>query len=393
MKQNIAVFVQHYLSPSMTFVYRQINILKNDFNVYIFCSGRVENLDLFPEKNLYIKKRNFYSLKYSRYFNKLFRYQLSLSINPKLSARQKKYFKSKILSQKITLIHAHFGPSAIEVFPIAKKLNIPLIITFHGYDISTLLAYPKYIQNIKKVLQYAKIFIVANSMKKTLEKFGVAEENIILLRCGIPISKFKFIERESLSEKYKQNKRITFIQISNFVEKKGHIYTLKAFSKFLAFYDNSELILAGNGYLQNKCKIIASNLGIENNIKFVGHLNEDDVFELMKKADVFLHHSVTAKNGDKEGVPTVIMEAMATGIPVISSYHSGIPELIDDGVNGNLVHEKNIDEYVEKMKSILLDGDQYRSKARKRVEEQFSLVGETEKMKEVFNTVINDIHI
>ncbi len=387
-KANIAVYVQHYLTPSMTFVYRQIEILKQNFNVFVFCSGKVENTDIFPQNNLISKQRPLFKIKSGRVYNKLFSYQQSLAVNPKLSMGQKEFFKKKIKGNNISIIHAHFGPSAIEVLPIAQELNIPLVVTFHGYDISDLLKFSVYKRNLTRLLKYSWNFIVAESMKQELLKLGASKNRIIVIRCGIPTNKFKFSDTRLLHEKFENKEEIKFVQISNFVEKKGHRYTLKAFAEFIAFYSNAKLVLAGNGALLARCKELVKELFIEDKVVFTGHLVEDEVVKLMKEADVFLHHSITASNGDKEGVPTVIMEAMASGIPVISTYHSGIPELINDGVSGFLVHEKDVEEYLEKMKLIVQNGDKFKLSAKQTVDESFSLDIETDKMKDIFNTII-----
>jgi len=98
---------------------------------------------------------------------------------------------------------------------------------------------------------------------------------------------------------------------------------------------------------------LVKNLDIENNVEFVGYVKPERAIELMKRSHVFVHHSIISKNGDQEGIPNALMEAMAMELPVLSTKHSGIPELVQDGENGFLVDEKNIQLYTERMNEII----------------------------------------
>ncbi len=113
------------------------------------------------------------------------------------------------------------------------------------------------------------------------------------------------------------------------------------------------------------------------------------VKELMKQADIFVHHSITASNGDQEGIPNVIMEAMATGLPIISTYHAGIPELITDEFNGYLVEEKDSEEYAKKIRKLLTEDISFIPlNARKTIEEKFNLKKQQIKLNSIYEELL-----
>ncbi|RPI75659.1 MAG: glycosyltransferase, partial [Ignavibacteriales bacterium] len=373
LKNSIAIYLQHYLAPSMTFIYRQIKGTENFFDPFVLCSDRLENTDKFPFKRIYLKRRNFARLKKSRIAEKLYGPHTLLSLKPKLSYQQKKYFKDILKNNRTKLIHAHFGPSGLEIMNLSRKLDIPLLVTFHGYDASILLGMDQYVKNIKKLFEHSYIITVSDIMKQRLVSFGADPQKIFIVKCGIPVDFFEFIDRKPLSEKFESGETITFLQVSSFVEKKGHKYTLLAFKEFIKQFKNARLILAGDGYLRNSIERFCSELNIHQNVQFTGVINSEEVKRLMNNADVFVHHSITSEQGDQEGIPTVIMEAMATGLPVISTFHSGIPELIDNNKNGFLIHEKDVDAYTKVLTNLEFISDDIGQNARDTILKDFNL--------------------
>jgi glycosyltransferase involved in cell wall biosynthesis len=387
-KPNIAVYLQHYLSPSMTFIYRQLLGVQSDFTPVVLSSHKIENLDIFPFESIYFKSRNFRKIKTSKAFNKIYGQHKLLSRNPRISQRQKKYFTSIFSKNNIRLIHAHFGPSGIEILLLAKRMGIPLLVSFHGYDGSILLNFQDYIKNLNKLFELAHIIVPSHYMLNELEKKVGIPNNYSIINYGIPLKKFKLIKRTAIKKKFERSEKITFLQVSNFVEKKGHFYTVSAFRDFLNLYENAELVLGGDGDLKYKIENLVNKLGISNKVIFKGRVNHDQVTELMENADVFLHHSVTSKAGDKEGIPNALMEAMATGLPCISTEHAGIPELIKDGVNGFLIKERDVNGYVQKMIDLLKQESNISAEARKTIERNFNLEIQVNHLKKIYVELI-----
>ena len=382
---NIAIYLQHYLAPSMTFIYRQITEKTSKHNKIILCSRRLEHQKIFPFRPIYHDDDFRLSPMRERVFRKLFGNEYLLGSNPKLSRLHKHYFTDLLIKNNIKLIHTHFGPSALEVLPIAKVLKIPLLVSFHGYDGSNLLRNRKYVKNLKKLLRYATAIFPSEYMKNVVEEKVSFSGNCIINHYGIPLDEFQFINRTPIAEKIKKGNEIILLQISNFVEKKGHIFTVEAFNNFQIKLPYSRLILAGDGEIKNEIVEKVKKLKLSTKVVFPGRVDYREVASLMSEADIFLHHSVTAANGDQEGIPNVIMEAMSTGLPVISTYHSGIPELIDSGLDGLLTNERDIEKYVECMNKMISNSSNFPTKAREKIEKKFNLEIQNRKIEQLYD--------
>ncbi len=170
----------------------------------------------------------------------------------------------------------------------------------------------------------------------------------MILHSGIDLSKF-------IRDEDTEHNDFTFLQISSLNRKKGHEYTLKAFAKFLSLQKlkKYKLILTGDGERKVSLVHLSKKLGIEDYVEFVGFVLHEEAKVLLQNADVFVHHSITAKNGNEEGIPNALIEAMAMELPILSTYHAGIPELVSDGINGYLVKEKDVDSYASRMTDII----------------------------------------
>jgi colanic acid/amylovoran biosynthesis glycosyltransferase len=382
-KPPIAIYSETFLTISMTFIYRQLLGISNFYEPIVLTSKK-ENIDIFPFDPIYehvapLGVRN-------RIFRKLY---CNLSPNYTFATRaQLMKWRDACYNHKVRLIHAHFGTAGLQMLPLAQWLGVPLLVTFHGFDASSLLRKRNYMESIRHMFDYTHNICVSKIMKDTLEKYGANPRKTWVHYIGVPLKNFTIPRRKSIRVKHKMKETIRFLQVSNFVEKKGHEYTVEAFQRFLTFYSNAHLIFAGSGPLYQNIIDKSKKMGLSNKVTFVGRVVRDEAVKLMHKSDVFLHHSVTAKNGDQEGIPTVIMEAMATGMPVVSTYHAGIPELITDGVEGLLAKEKDVKTYTQKMIDILEIGDELAKNGRKKIEEQFDMDKQNIRLIEIYESIL-----
>ncbi|MFQ5561575.1 MAG: glycosyltransferase, partial [Nitrospinota bacterium] len=272
--------------------------------------------------------------------------------------------------------------------PIAKKLNIPLLVSFHGYDASRLLANKKYVKSLRRLFEYSYIISVSKIMTDRLVAIGANPSKIKLLYYSIPKDAFTYTARTPLLEKMKSGAKIHFLQVSNFVEKKGHRYTVEAFCRFLKKYSRGRLILAGDGPERPKIEALCKELNIAGKVSFLGRVVESQVIELMKSVDVFLHHSVIDSQGEEEGIPNVIMEAMATGLPIVSTFHAGIPELVRNEVDGLLVRERDVDQYAQKLIEVVESDKRYGENGAARIRSHFNVDVQNEVLADHYREII-----
>ncbi|MDI1323151.1 MAG: glycosyltransferase [Algoriphagus sp.] len=240
-----------------------------------------------------------------------------------------RYFKFN----RINLIFANYGPSGAELAPIAKKLNIPLIVHFHGYDASVRAVLENFKQSYIEMFHVARfIIVVSEEMKNDLIAIGAPENKLKKITYA---PHFRF---SKLSPDYNSNQMLA---IGRFVEKKAPYLTLLAYQRAKKVCPDLNLKFIGSGDLLSVCQDLTRSLEIED-LEFSGVLSPEEIAEEMKASFCFVQHSKQAANGDKEGTPVAILEALSAGLPVISTFHAGIPEIIQDGVNGFLVAEDDV---------------------------------------------------
>ncbi|SFZ93996.1 Glycosyltransferase involved in cell wall bisynthesis [Flaviramulus basaltis] len=243
----------------------------------------------------------------------------------------KKYLKEN----EIDVVLSNYGISASHMMPVCKKLNIPLLVIFHGHDATNKKTLHKYKKKYEALFNYASyIIVVSEEMKKGLIKNGAIEEKIRVIPCGVNPLKFT-LKSYNKSEK-------NFLAVGRFTQKKGPLYTIRAFNEVLKKYPEAILTMVGkkNG-LFDACNALVSELGIQNSINFPGVLEQKDIAHLMQNSLAFVQHSVTAENGDMEGTPVSVMEASSTGLPIISTLHGGIKDAVIHNKTGFLVEETN----------------------------------------------------
>lgn len=382
---RVLVFVEKFMSLTLTFVYNEVTELAKYHNVKIVCNDRI-NEDKFPFNNLEVIpfKVGLLKEKVSWYAEKL-----DLSVY-----RKSRLFKRDLLKiireYEPDIIHGHFGYESIKLVDNIKITEIPIFISFHGYDASQMLKKKSYVRKLNCYFKHNNIIpiYVSEFIKRNLINEKVIIKKAELLYCGIDTDFFDPINR-----KERKNETFIFLQISVFNEKKGHIYTLKAFKLFLERVTNDrskyKLILAGGHILLEEIKKEVVLLGLSSNVEFTGPVDHTIGKKLLEDANVFVHHSITASNGDTEGLPNALMEAMSMELPVLSTRHAGIPELVEDSVNGYLVNEKDIESYAKRMVDVLTWG--YLKRNREKIISNFSKKAHCESLIGIYKKYSNKV--
>ncbi len=140
------------------------------------------------------------------------------------------------------------------------------------------------------------------------------------------------------------------ITIGRLVEKKGIKYAIQAMARLLKSGRKINYFVIGDGELRGDLEELISTLNLEKHVQLLGWMKQGEVTQLLQTMHIMVAPSITASNGDQEGIPNVVKEAMALGLPVISTLHSGIPELVEDGVSGFLVKERDVDSLTDRMR-------------------------------------------
>jgi glycosyltransferase involved in cell wall biosynthesis len=197
---------------------------------------------------------------------------------------------------------------------------------------------PAYRQATREMLAAVKLVLVrSESLRRALTELGCDETKIALQRTGIPLEEFPFRERSFPSRNSGSEWRL--VQAGRLIEKKGLPVTLNAFAVFLDRYPNATLTIAGEGPLLDELQKLTRELNVEERVSFTGFVSQEQLREIYYRSHIFLHPSQIGRDGNQEGVPNSMLEAMASGLPVFATQHGGIPEAIENAVSGVLVPE------------------------------------------------------
>ncbi|MBV9618599.1 MAG: glycosyltransferase, partial [Verrucomicrobia bacterium] len=235
------------------------------------------------------------------------------------------------------LLHIFFGHIAVHLLPLIRAWSKPSVVSFHGADVLVDMEKPVYRKATKQMLDaVTRVFARTASLKRAVVELGCDENKIDVIRTGIPLNEFPFRERESPADG-----QWHFLQASRLVQKKGIATTLHAFTSFLSRYPQATLTIAGEGPMLVELQQLTRKLKIDSRVMLPGFVSQEKLREIYYKSHIFLHPSETGSDGNQEGIPNSMLEAMASGLPVFATEHGGIPEAIENDVSGILVPERD----------------------------------------------------
>jgi glycosyltransferase involved in cell wall biosynthesis len=361
--KTIGYLVNTFLRPSEGFIYEQVAGIKQ-YNVEVLTREYV-NQDRFPYGNVNALANN-----------ERFSYTLR---------REASSFNKLIIDKDIRLLHAHFGVEGVYALPIKRKFNLPLITTFHGHDITRLpkfTLYPpawfNYWMHYRELQREGDLFLaVSNFIAQKLIDKGFPEEKVKTHYLGINTD----VEVKG----HRKDKKI--LTAGRLVEKKGTNYLIRAMAKVVQKHSDALLIICGDGPLKSDLQKTAENLGLGRNILFKGWTNQQELFALMNNTRIFALPSVTAANGDCEGLGMVFLEAMARAVPCIGTRHGGIPDVVLDNETGFLVPERDPDQLADRIISLLSDQalcDAMGKRGRELACSQFNIVTQIQKLEALY---------
>ena len=269
--------------------------------------------------------------------------------------------KRRLIENRIEVVLANYGQAGVALSPVCQALSIPLVVHFHGNDAHAKNVIEEQRDNYRRLgRDCAGIVVVSQRMQSALTDLGMPGEKMTLVRYGVDPDRFEV--------KTEFPETPVFFGVGRFVDKKAPYLTLLAFKKVHEQIPSARLILAGDGMLFETTRILARVLKLETAVEFPGVLTPDQVAAYMRSATAFVQHSITPEYGsaagDSEGTPVAMLEAMMTGLPVIGTRHAGMGEVIQNGVTGYAVNERDVEGMTKAMLQIASSTQQTRQMGR-----------------------------
>jgi colanic acid/amylovoran biosynthesis glycosyltransferase len=325
----VASYCATFLKPEMLHIYRQVTALER-FQPIVIAQKR-EGSEQFPFSPIDVVGKPVTHFLRRFWFKQLRQapWQVSTSELHKLLA---------ILDRRqARLLHIYFGHIAVHLLPLVLKWPQPTVVSFHGADVMVDMDKPAHRQATEQMLNAVRLVLVrSRSLRDAVIRIGCPEGKIRIQRTGIPVAETPYVPR---SWPAAGDWRV--VQAGRLIEKKGFTTSLRAFAAFAGRFPKATFTIAGEGPQQDELDAQARSLGIADKISFRGFISQKELRELFYASHIFLHPSETGADGNQEGVPNAMLEAMATGLPVFATIHGGIPEAIEHDRSGILVRERD----------------------------------------------------
>jgi len=237
---------------------------------------------------------------------------------------------------------AEFGQSGVAVLEACRRMDVPLIVHFHGADISKHEVLRTYADAYPALFREARAIVaVSRAMQQRLISLGARPEKVHCNPYGVDCRVFSSASPASAGP--------VFLAVGRFVEKKAPQLTILAFARVHQREPDARLLMIGDGPLLDACRDLARGLGIAPAVTFLGAQPHNVIRDEMRKVRGFVQHSIEAPSGDSEGMPVAIIEAGASGLPVVATRHAGISDAVIEGTTGFLVDEHDVPEMAEAM--------------------------------------------
>ena len=329
-KPIVASYCSTFLKPEMLHIYRQVTGLKRYETFVIAKDRQCEEKYPFAELEIQPKpKKSWMQRFYYKHVMKL----------PPLYYRGELRVIHKVLERRHTdLMHVYFGHTGVHLLPFIKNWDRPTVVSFHGADVMLRPEKPNYAPQLQELFQTVPLVMArSNSLARRLEEIGCPAEKIRLNRTGIPLAEFPFTHRLMPADG-----EWRLVQACRLIPKKGLATALEAFACFRKKYPKATFTIAGDGPLKQELEELAAKLGIADAVIFRGFLQTPELNTLYAQSHVFLHPSEITEDANQEGIPNAMLEAMATGLPVVATLHGGIPEAVEQERSGLLVPERDV---------------------------------------------------
>jgi colanic acid/amylovoran biosynthesis glycosyltransferase len=346
-----------FLKPEMLHVYRQVSGIAS-FDNWV-ATRRREYAGRFPYDQLVVLRKSPL---------RIFRrgaYRLLGKPIP-LGSTEVRHLQALAKEKNAAIVHVYFGTEAVRALPYLRREYRAKVVSFHGADVSNSLSD----HDFNALLGCVDLFLArSKTLADQLLSRGCPPDRIRLSRTSVPIPE---LVASPLPDR---QGRFRLLQACRFIPKKGLDITLRAVALLVGTGMNVTLDLAGNGPEQVGLEAMVEELGLQGRVSFLGFLPNSELLARLPDYSLFVHPSRVTATGDREGIPNAMLEAMATGLPVVATGHSGIPEAVADGVEGRLVPQDDCAALASAIAEVLGDPTAYAAMsmaARQRVTREFS---------------------
>ncbi|HEY0704529.1 MAG TPA: glycosyltransferase [Candidatus Acidoferrales bacterium] len=370
----VLVYRSQLLGPSETFIQSQAAFMAT-FRAFFVGRSRVPGIEI-PPDSIWVANQGG---KFGKLQDMRFRI-----LGPGAASTK------RLGAMQPRIIHGHFAPDSCEVVPLASALRIPLIVTFHGFDATLTDAAleqtrqgRRYLRGLPRLREKADLFLAVSEFiaKRAAEQRGVAADRIVVHYIGVDTEKF----RPPIAPKRKQ--QVLFV--GRLVEKKGCEFLIKAMEIVQRELPEAELIVIGDG--PRRAQLESEARRTLKKYQFMGMQTSAVVQERLQEAALLCVPSVTASDGDSEGLPIAVYEAQASGLPVAAFASAGIPEAITHGETGFLAPERDWKQLGEYLALLLKNADlreRFSRAAREQIERKFNIRKQTASLEKIYEEVI-----
>ena len=374
-RPTIACYCATFLKPEMLHIYRQITALKRCAPVVI--AQKREQTERFPFEPVQIVPKP------ATHFLRRFWFRQVRDMPWQISDAELRALLRLLSRTDARLLHIYFGQIAVHLLPLIRTWKNPSIVSFHGADVTVDMNKAAYRESTRQMLDAVKLVLVrSESLRRALIDLGCDPKKIEVQRTGIPLEEFAFHERS-----FPNDGEWRLVQAGRLIEKKGLPVTLRAFAVFLRKYPNAKLTIAGEGPLLGELQKLARELNIERRVSFTSFISQEQLRDIYYRSHIFVHPSQTGHDGNVEGIPNSMLEAMASGLSVFATDHGGIPEAVENGVSGVLVRERDHEAIANALLNATQDSDSLARIARNGAEvvrKNFDLHAQAQRLEEIY---------
>jgi len=295
------------------------------------------------------------------------------------------YFEGQVRRANCRLIHLQSAAEASYGLRLKARTRLPLVTSFDGHDASWLPRRRPHVYD--RLFAEGDLFLACSeSTRKRLLDLGCPDERLRVHPMGVDVERIRYVERLP-----QEGGAVNILLVGSLLERKGLAYALQAFANVHRYQRRATLTIIGDGPERQALEALVRELNLGPAVRLLGAQPHEAVLSEMERAHLYVQPSVTAADGDEEGIPMALVEAMASGLPAVATWHAGIPELVADGRSGYLVSERNSHALAERLRYLAEHPEKWESfgrAGRAIVEERFNLRLQAGRLERYYDEVL-----